>query len=566
MSFRMSGSMIAFQRWLFTLSEVAYRQYMSGAGREKQFASAHTLLTVTQGEGVLRYDDRRLRLARGVVVRIEPNTQYDLECAGDAALVVCSVCFCAAPIQDGDGEERPRADGAASSPLRLPTYLDVRPFSHWMEMLEQLHEGRSESEREGESESRLRGKDDALAAFRRHIRLQQLLYYVCERNDHTVDCSRYAVLRTIDELHAHMARPVGIQQLAGWANMGVRHYSYVFKDITGLSPIDYITELRMDYARKQLLLSGGTVSAVAREAGFRDVYYFSRRFKQLTGVSPTDYVRRGRKQLRIVALYYSGILLAMGTKPVGANLSLWGGSAFLQELESGVLNIGNAPSLEVLAGLEPDLILMNDLHAGHYERYSRIAPTVMIPYDGRRSVYDDVRLVSELIGSTPEAEQFIARYERKAAVYREQIARAGIGNEATTAAIIRIEQGGSHFTVFGDNYGRSGWGVYRGFRFCAPRRVRQLIDSGQQIELRLPIDRLSEYAGSADYLFVVNEGESMSQVAATGCWKRLPAVEGQRVFELDYRRFTYLDPISLERQLDLLTELLLDQKKGDSPR
>jgi len=39
------------------------------------------------------------------------------------------------------------------------------------------------------------------------------------------------------------------------------------------------------------------------------------------------------------------------------------------------------------------------------EPLSKIAPSVMIPYDGNRTVYEDMRIVGELIGSTAEADR-----------------------------------------------------------------------------------------------------------------------------------------------------------------
>ncbi|MNJ05622.1 hypothetical protein D3C81_2292700 [compost metagenome] len=44
-------------------------------------------------------------------------------------------------------------------------------------------------------------------------------------------------------------------------------------------------------------------------------------------------------------------------------------------------------------------------------------------------------------------------------------------------------------------------------------------------------------------------------------WNRLEVVRLKNVFELDKPRFSYFDPISLEAQLELLTEMLLEQQK-----
>lgn len=64
-----------------------------------------------------------------------------------------------------------------------------------------------------------------------------------------------------------------------------------FKKTTTLSPIDFLTKLRIDHGKRLLEIYGESlaVSDVAEACGFHDAVYFSRRFKQFTGMSPTEY-------------------------------------------------------------------------------------------------------------------------------------------------------------------------------------------------------------------------------------------------------------------------------------
>jgi iron complex transport system substrate-binding protein len=218
---------------------------------------------------------------------------------------------------------------------------------------------------------------------------------------------------------------------------------------------------------------------------------------------------------RIVALYYHHILLGLDIKPVGANLTWWGGSPFLQQLEAdGITDVGGPPSLEAVAKLEPDLIIMNDNNAEDYEQFSKIAPSVLLPYDANRSVYEDAKLIGDLLGISEAAQQLTERFEAKAAEARAKI--AGVVDENAKVAIIRIEGKGSEFSVFGDNYGRGGWAVYRGFRFQAPNKVRQLMASGRQVEQKIPLRLLADYTAEADPLFVTLIDEKRGHVSPEG--------------------------------------------------
>ena len=257
---------------------------------------------------------------------------------------------------------------------------------------------------------------------------------------------------------------------------------------------------------------------------------------------------------RIVALYYHHILYALGEKPVGANLTWWGGSPFLQDQEAGLTDVGGPPSLEAVAALEPDLIIMNSNNAEDYEQFAKIAPSVLIPYDGNRNVYEDAEEVAKLLGKPEAASQLRADFEKKAEAARAKI--ENVVKSGAKAAIIRIDGNGGQFTAFGDNYGRGGWSIYRGLKLEFPAKIQEaVIDSGAQIVQELPLEQLPEYVEDADYLFVSNEGVGLEVVQDSSIWKGLPAVKGNRVIELD-KKFFYFDPISISAQIDLIADLL----------
>lgn len=260
---------------------------------------------------------------------------------------------------------------------------------------------------------------------------------------------------------------------------------------------------------------------------------------------------------RIVALYYHHILFAMDIKPVGANLTWWGGSPFLMEQEKDLTDVGGPPSLEAVAALDPDLIILNSNNEENYDDLAKIAPSILIPYDGSRSAYDDAKLVAEILGKPSAAEELQKKFNEKAEAARKRI--EGKVAEGTTAAIIRIEGKGSQFSLFGDNYGRGGWSIYHGLNLQMPDIIKtELIDSKAQIVQQLSLERLPEYVGDADYIFVSNEGEGLDQLQNSEVWKSLEAVKNNKVIELD-KKYFFFDPISIEGQLDLITELIVKQ-------
>lgn len=67
------------------------------------------------------------------------------------------------------------------------------------------------------------------------------------------------------------------------------HFSVLFGKNYGMSPVKYITKMRVDYAKELLITGRYTVTQIAEMCGFSDVYYFSAVFKKETGFSPTRY-------------------------------------------------------------------------------------------------------------------------------------------------------------------------------------------------------------------------------------------------------------------------------------
>ena len=68
----------------------------------------------------------------------------------------------------------------------------------------------------------------------------------------------------------------------------------VFKRETGLTPLQYLTDKRLENAASNLAMSGGrgNISEIAYQCGFSEPLYFSRLFKRKYGVSPRSYASR----------------------------------------------------------------------------------------------------------------------------------------------------------------------------------------------------------------------------------------------------------------------------------
>lgn len=67
------------------------------------------------------------------------------------------------------------------------------------------------------------------------------------------------------------------------------HFRRIFKEDTGKTPVQYLLEIRIAYAKDLLQNSTLSVKNIAQMCGFDDPYYFSRIFKKNTNMSPSKY-------------------------------------------------------------------------------------------------------------------------------------------------------------------------------------------------------------------------------------------------------------------------------------
>ncbi|MCX2452460.1 AraC family transcriptional regulator [Pedobacter sp. PLR] len=88
-----------------------------------------------------------------------------------------------------------------------------------------------------------------------------------------------------DNLH----KPLTVESIAKEFNYSSSHYSTLFKQKTGLSPIDYFIRLKIQYACQLLTKNTLIIKEIAQKVGYDDPFYFSRIFKKITGKSPVEY-------------------------------------------------------------------------------------------------------------------------------------------------------------------------------------------------------------------------------------------------------------------------------------
>lgn len=111
------------------------------------------------------------------------------------------------------------------------------------------------------------------------------------RFDHGDD----AVRASQHHIHAHASTMPGVAELADRAGMTGRTFLRRFRAATGLTPVEYLQQVRIAKAREVLERSLTPVENIAWDVGYSDAAAFRKLFQKLTGLRPAAY----RKQFGI---------------------------------------------------------------------------------------------------------------------------------------------------------------------------------------------------------------------------------------------------------------------------
>lgn len=84
----------------------------------------------------------------------------------------------------------------------------------------------------------------------------------------------------------HIAEALTVRGLAAEIGCSERSLRHQFHDALGVAPLQYLTQLRIDYAKELIRDSNCALKEAADKAGFRSIHHFSRVFHHVTGMSP----------------------------------------------------------------------------------------------------------------------------------------------------------------------------------------------------------------------------------------------------------------------------------------
>ena len=101
----------------------------------------------------------------------------------------------------------------------------------------------------------------------------------------------------VDHVSKNFSETFSVAQAAQMANMTEITFSRNFQTVTGHSFVDFLNRIRIGHACGMLYASDSQITAIAQEAGFKNLANFNRHFLKVRGMTPSEYRITARKDL-----------------------------------------------------------------------------------------------------------------------------------------------------------------------------------------------------------------------------------------------------------------------------
>lgn len=506
------------------------------------------LIAVASGEGHLQAGGDAYELKPGSLVLLPANCRAALIANRNRPLHAYKLLFGIRERQSPNVPSKPmgRTSGLASNETIL--FYSYEPAI--ASRLEELFVHRSP-----ENETR---------HLRNQILFHQVLLDLLERleSKHAAG-EQPSMERSIAYAESHYQEKISREQLAEMAGVSPSHYSILFKQLTGFSPSDYLSRLRVHRAKELLIDGKGTLREIAQKVGYKDEFYLSRRFKQETGSPPSGY--HGGSASRIAALLapFASHLMLLGAEP----------AVFLSDSNEYVAAEGVEPPrsmafISVETSLEKmraamiengvDLIVAASEHLlelGWSAASLRAVAPVMELSWMELGWKEHLRRIAGFVRRSERAEQWLEEFEEEERKARLLISLAKTANDVVTILVIKPDQ----LLVYGAR--NVGYVLYRSLGLQPPERIKQEMDKqGERLHsVPIRLTELEEYAGDRILVIVVPDIKGSTvhseKVFESSHWKGLSAVKRERVDYLEMDDWIPYNPVSIRLQLQRAVSL-----------
>ena len=114
------------------------------------------------------------------------------------------------------------------------------------------------------------------------------------RDQESVNRSKTVLKRALEYIEEnYVQETLSLNTVAGEVGVSANYFSAIFSQEMEVTFIEYVTQKRMEKAKKLLRQTEKASRDIAQEVGYKDPHYFSFVFKKTQGCTPREYRTRG---------------------------------------------------------------------------------------------------------------------------------------------------------------------------------------------------------------------------------------------------------------------------------
>lgn len=137
---------------------------------------------------------------------------------------------------------------------------------------------------------------DKLQAKACLLRLIALYVELCDLGDITVGGEEEArIQEVLTYIQSNLSQPIRNGDLAELCHMHPNHFIRYFSKMTGQTPAAYVTEQRMETAKRLLETTKLPIAQIMEQVGLQEPNHFARLFRKFYSMTPGEYRKRQRR-------------------------------------------------------------------------------------------------------------------------------------------------------------------------------------------------------------------------------------------------------------------------------
>lgn len=261
---------------------------------------------------------------------------------------------------------------------------------------------------------------------------------------------------------------------------------------------------------------------------------------------------------RIVTNVYTGDVLSLGGKVVGATSTDLASPYISKSTSKGIKNLGLTLKPEAVLKLKPDLIVTSN--KADVKALKKIAPVVYVAYGSTGNIKQTATKFGNILNRKTQAKNWIKKFNKQAATQTARLKKAGINPSKTSIGMFDLQNG--KLFVDGATWGRGGEALTTGLNFQLPSAFKAL-DKGAGYK-QISLESVDKY--SADWLFFSQttstsaDKTTLKDLKTNPYWTKLAAVKAKRVIQLPFNKMYYFDPNAVYHQMKLITDAMIKAK------